>query len=424
MGDAPLQVTSETQRRAATVRQEFAAGWPVVAGSMLGIAVGLAALPTPALGIVLRDVVREFGWSRAEISLGPTIMLGVLALVSPMLGWVADRVPAAAITTVSLVALALCLFLFSRLGPDIRVFYALMALMAVTASGAATIVYARAISANFVAGRGRALGIAMVGNGVTGIVLPIVMAPYAAHAGWRAVFVALAIVVLLATPLVAVLMSRGRPHRPPEPAHPAGDPVTRPTLQAAVADPIFWAMAAAFLLVAVAALGMQLHFLAYLSDEGVPPATAGAIVGAIGAALIVGRLVTGYLVDRLFAPHVAAVMMALSAVCMACMAHFGGQAAFLGAIAMGLSVGAELDLVGYLTARYFGLRAYGRIYAVFYAVVLVGSSLSKVLYGLTVDLTGSYSVGLYGAAVLLAVSAAIFLGMRRFAPEPAGPPPP
>ncbi|MFD1190808.1 MFS transporter [Phenylobacterium conjunctum] len=402
------------------VRKEFAAGWPVVAGSMLGIAVGIAALPTPALGIVLRDLVKEFGWSRAEIAIGPTILLGVLALVSPVLGWIADRVSAAVITTVSLLALALCLFLFSRLGPDIRLYYALMALMAVTASGAATIVYARAISANFTAGRGRALGIAMIGNGVTGIVLPVIMAPYAAHAGWRAVFVALAAVVLLATPLVAVLIGRGRPPAPPQSI---GAPVTRPALRGAVADPVFWAMCAAFLLVAVGAAGMQLHFLAYLADEGVAPATAGAIAGAIGAALIVGRLATGFLVDRLFAPHVAAAMMMLSAACMAAMAHFGGQAGFLGAIAMGLSVGAELDLVGYLTARYFGMGGYGRIYAVFYAVVLVGSSLSKVLYGLTVDLTGSYRLGLYAAAAMLAASAMIFLRMRRFTPEATGPSP-
>lgn len=398
--------------------REFAAGWPVVAGSMLGIAVGIAALPSPALGIVLRDLSSEFGWSRAEIALGPTVMLAVLALVSPLLGWIADRVAAAVITTTSLTVLGICLFLFSRLGHAIWVYYGLMALMGSLASGAATLVYARVISANFDAGRGRALGIAMIGNGLTGIVMPLVLSPYAAQAGWRAVFVVLAAVVLVATPLVGVLISRGCVPSTLPAAPPSGKDDTRePELRTALQDVVFWAMAISFLFVALAATGMQLHFLAYLGDEGVTPARAGAIAGASGAVLIVGRIVTGFLVDRFFAPFVAAAMMALSAVCMAAMAFFGGQAALLGALAMGLAVGAELDLVGYLTARYFGMRAYGRIYALFYGVVLVGSALSKILYGLAVDLTGSYRSGLYAGAALLAVSAVIFLRMRPFGPR-------
>lgn len=394
-----------------SARAEFAARWPVLAGAILGIGIGIIALPSPAIGVFLRDLQAEFGWSRTEISLGPTILIAGLAIASPLLGWAADRVSAAWITGVSLAALAGWLFLFSRLGPNLNLYYLSFAAMAVTACGAATLVYARAISANFIRGRGLALGVAMSGNGLTGIFLPMLLAPYAASAGWRQGFVALAALAALATPVVAGLMSRSR-SRAAIPAADAEAPGV--PLRDALRDPVFRTMAVTFALIPLGASGMHLHLLAFLADEGVPPAKAGAIAGLGGVALIAGRVLTGWLIDRAFAPRIAAAMMAISAACMAAMGLFGASAGWLGAVAVGLSIGAELDLIGYLVARYFGLRAYGRIYGLLYAAVLVGSALSPVAYGAVVDLTGAYVVAMLGGAALLATAAILFLTLRRF----------
>ena len=393
---------------------EFASRWPVLLGAMLGIGVGVVALPSPAIGVFMRALQAQFGWTRAEISLGPTILIAVLALVSPLLGWLADRVSAVWITAGSLSALSLALFLFSRLGPNLWLYYAGFAAMAVTASGAATLVYARVVSANFVRGRGLALGLAMIGNGLTGIFLPILLVPYAASAGWRQGFVALGLVVALCVPVVAFLMSRSRPvSQPAAEADPSAAPAGR-TFEEALADPAFWTMAVCFTLIPLGAAGMHLHFLAFLADAGVAPRQAGLIASLGGVALIVGRVSTGWLIDRAFAAHVAAAMMAMSAACIAAMAAFGAAAAGLGAVAIGLSIGAELDLIGYMTARYFGMRAFGRIYGLLYAAALVGSALSPLGYGLIADSTKSYTGGLYAGAVVLLLSAALFLTLPRF----------
>ena len=96
------------------------------------------------------------------------------------------------------------------------------------------------------------------------------------------------------------------------------------------------------------------------------------------------------------------------------MAAFGAPVAALGAIAYGLSVGAELDLIGYLTARYYGMKAYGRIYGILYATVLVGGAVSPVVYGLAVDLAHSYQPMLAAAAAILGGCAALFLALPAF----------
>jgi MFS family permease len=389
---------------------EFAVGWPVLLGAAIGIGVGIIALPSPAVGVFMRDLQTEFGWSRAQISLGPTILILTLAAISPFLGWIADRVPPRLIVGVSLAALATGLYLFSGLNGDLRHYYFGFGALAVGASGSATIVYAKVLSAVFHRNRGFALGLAMIGNGATGVLLPLLLAPYAATQGWRAGFVALAVLVAVALPAVVLLIGSGRtrPMADSRTAAPDGG------LGDALSSRSFWIMILCFTLIPFAVSGLHLHFFAYLSDMGLDPARAGVIASVGGAALVVARVLTGFLIDHIFAPYVAAVMMGLSALAIAGMGLWGAGAAVLGAIAIGLSLGAELDLIGYMTARYFGLVRFGRIYGIMYAAVLVGGAASPIAYGMIADRSGSYQAGLYAAAALLTASALLFLALPRF----------
>ena len=392
---------------------EFASGWPAVLGALLGIGVGIFALPTPAIGVFMRGLQSEFGWTRAQISAGPTTLITVLALVVPLLGWLTDRIAAAWICGTGLALLGASLYCFSRLGPDVHVFYMGCAAMALVSCGSSTLPYARELSAQFVRARGLALGIAMVGNGISGVFLPILLVPYAAQAGWRRGFVALAAVAALAAPAVALLMSRGR----------AAAVVYTPAtgrkgvaIKAAMRERTLWMLLLCFMCISSAVSGLQVHALSFLTDSGMPPTRAAAIMSFGGAGLIVGRLLTGWLIDRVFAPHVAAVVMTLSALCFAVTGWLGAPAAVLGVFAMGLSTGSEIDLIGYMTARYFGMHAYGRLYGLLYAAALLCTALSPTLYGLVFDATRSYTPALYGAAVLLFMSALLFLALPRFNP--------
>jgi len=65
-------------------------------------------------------------------------------------------------------------------------------------------------------------------------------------------------------------------------------------------------LAAAIFLVAMAVNGTIVHVVPLLTDRGLSPAIAASLLGVVGLASIVGRLLYGFLADRLFAPHVAA----------------------------------------------------------------------------------------------------------------------
>ena len=127
-----------------------------------------------------------------------------------------------------------------------------------------------------------------------------------------------------------------------------------------------------------------------------------------------GRLITGYLIDRIFAPYVTAVIFTLVAAGCLALGVGGITYAFLAAIALGFAVGAEVDLIGYFTARYFGLANYGMIYGVQYSVFSLGAGISPVLAGYIWDVNGNYDLALIGAAVLLIVGVIIALTLPKF----------
>ncbi len=107
-------------------------------------------------------------------------------------------------------------------------------------------------------------------------------------------------------------------------------------------------------------------------------------------------------------------MMGASAVALAILGLFGPPAAILGAVAVGISIGAELDLIGYLVSRYFRRDHFGKIYGWLYSSVLIGSAASPVAYGLIADWTGSYQIALYLASTLLGLVGMLFLTLPQF----------
>lgn len=92
--------------------------------------------------------------------------------------------------------------------------------------------------------------------------------------------------------------------------------------------------------------------------------------------------------------------------------HVGGYP--LAAILLGLAFGAELDLAGYITSRYFGVRRFGQVYGTIYLFVFVGSNLSHLSYGFLFDRAGDYDASLWVAMAWLGVAMGCFLGLPSF----------
>ena len=152
-----------------------------------------------------------------------------------------------------------------------------------------------------------------------------------------------------------------------------------------------------------------------LTDSGISNGEAAAIAGTVGIAMIPGRILSGVLMDRFYAPMVAAMMLVFPAI--ACLILRGSSDPALLFVAcgmLGLAAGAELDVLAFLTARYFGLIEYARIYAFIYAALATGSATAPTLFARIHDATGSYATSFTIAAGLFVVAAVLLLLLGRY----------
>ena len=138
-----------------------------------------------------------------------------------------------------------------------------------------------------------------------------------------------------------------------------------------------------------------------------------AAASALGAAMLVGRLATGVLVDRFFAPAVAAAIFSASSVAIGLLA-FGTSAwlAIAAAFVVGISAGSDGDLLAYMVSRYFGLRSFATLSGYIFSAYLLGTSIFPWLVGVVAERSGTYSTVMFVCAVLAAASAASMLTLR------------
>jgi MFS family permease len=148
-----------------------------------------------------------------------------------------------------------------------------------------------------------------------------------------------------------------------------------------------------------------------MTDRGMTPANAALVQSTLGLSIVFSRIVIGYLIDRFFAPHIALACFALTAIGLAVLA--GGATyslAFIAAIFIGLSFGAEIDLLAFLTSRYFGVANFGKVYGILFMSFLIGTSFGPYTYGLVYEMTGSYT-WILATCVPIILIAAIATGL-------------
>ena len=390
-------------------RDEFARGWPILAAAFLGVAIGVSSLYFYSLGIFIKPMAAELGWTRGEASLGALVGTAAAALAAIPTGRLVDRFGSRPMALTSLALLAIGFGFLGLLTQGLTSFLILTFVASLLTAGSSPIAFTRLVVTAFHRARGLALGIVLAGTGVGAILTPMLLTPYVAAHGWRSGYFALAAVVLAVTPVVALLLARC-------------DGDTRTTvsdevpLTTLMRNPAFRLLALVFFLAAMAILGTVVQFVPMLSDWGLAPAAAGGLAALIGVAAIGGRLVTGLLIDRFPAYAITALLFLAAAAGLLTLGLGGLQFAVPGALITGFAIGAEVDLIAFLVARHFSPLTYGKAYGAIYMSFLIGAAIGPAMSGFLNDATGSYAASLIAASAVLAGSALIAWQLRHVAP--------
>lgn len=387
-------------------------GWWVVAATMIGLLFGYGTFVGMTFGLFIKPLETEFGWSRTQISFGLTVCQLLIIIMAPGYGILMDRVGVRRLLLPGIVAFGLTLGAMALLTSSIVHFYLMYILIPIAGICTIPMTYTRVIMNWFDAKRGLALGIALSGVGLGAVILPPLLQHLISEYGWRSAYIVMGGLVLMISLPVNILLIRERPEEPElnqtgstdsenSTAHRSGEEIAGLTVRDAFHDRAFWILFFVFGLVGVVSIGPTTHLFAMMTDRGISAHEAARIFSFLGIALILGRIACGYLVDRYFAPYVAFIFLSGMALGIAILGLFTSWGAtMMGAILLGLGLGAEFDLMSYLVSRYLGLRSYGQLYGYLYAAFGLGAGTGPVLMGWLFDELGNYTLGLALLSVL------------------------
>lgn len=404
-------------------------GWIIVIVSAVGLFLG-APLLVFSFSIFFKPLVETFHASRAAVSLAFSLFNFIGALWLPGTGVLIDRFGPKRVILISTILFGAVLCSALWVGSGLWQLYFLFSILGIAmASGPAPVPYAAIISHWFDRRRGLALSLCMMGIGIGSIVVPILSQRLIGAYSWRIAFVIFgAAVLLLPSPAIAAFLKD-------DPAqlglHPDGDDshairALQPQNTVGLSwyeiwhSPTFWLLVGIFVLVGVAMHGAILHLSAILTDRGITAQRAALATSLVGAAVLIGRLGSGYLMDFVFAPHVAMLFFGATAIglTMLCTGTHG-DLTLLASFLVGLGTGAEVETLGFMISRYFGLRSFGTAYGVAFGAFMTAGSIGVLLMGAGYDHFHSYTIVLIAltVAMLLALLLLTFLGPYRFAAE-------
>lgn len=402
--------------------REFGRGWRIVLLALAGAGTTASVTLLYGFGTLVLPLQKAFGWSRGDLQLAISCLSGGVVIASQLAGWCNLRWGLRRMALISLVGLALALLCITAVRGSIYWLYLGFFLAPIAGTGITFVTWTQLVSQWFDHRRGLALALVLCGSGLSAAILPPLMSWAIERWDWRAGFIVLALLPLLLTWPLALAWFRATPLAAPaakavaaRSASPA--PGLDSDFRTAVRSRRFWTLNVALTLVVSAIVGMVTNTVPLLRDIGLTATQAGSVFGSFGIALITGRVVAGWLIDRVWAPGVAA--FALFLPCLGCLMLWNANASWAtgwlvtAVCLVGVGTGAEFDMSAYLVSRYFGLQHYGRLFGIHLGLITAGSMLAPLMFAAMYKASGGYAPMLAYAAGCCVIGPALLLTMGR-----------
>ena len=399
---------------------EFKFGWRFIILALVGVATSSAVMPLYGFGAMVVPLEEALGFRRSDLLATITFSSFGAVFSSQLAGVLNRRYGIKPVTLLSLIGLPLMFVVMSqvdRLGGSIWILYALFFLVTFAGVGTLQVTWTQVVNLWFDKNRGLALAMILSGSGVAGLILPSLVTTAVELWGWRAGFLSMALLPLLITLPLALMWLSSSERRPA--SHGSSDaPAALPGIlfPVAVRSWKYWTINSSMVLVSAAIIVMVINTVPLLQGKGYSAIEASQIFGAFGISLVAGRVLVGYLVDRLWAPGVAFVALATPAVGCFILATLSDNPLLVvvGVAMVGVGAGAEFDLAAFLVARYFGMRDYARLFGLQMAVISGGICLAPTMAAFLYETFGNYDAVLTVNIVLFMIGSTILLSLGRY----------
>ena len=373
-------------------------------------------------------MVREFGWSRTMVTSGNAISkLVVGPLFGFAAGWIVDRFGPRRLMMAGILMAggALVGLGLTSAAWTFYFFYFFNALGYVCGGPLPCQVL---VSRWFDRTRGKAMGIAYLGIGIGGAAVPLLSHWLTDLFGWRGSLQAVGVlIVLIALPMAFFVREAPIDTRDPALRQPQGIPGTsrrgRVALRTILATPAFYLLALGSMCSIAAVGGTNQHLKLFLSlDRGYSQGDAAQVISLVLAVSIAGRLLMGWLADRMPRKRVMLIIYLLVAGAIPLLlVRTSTWSMYAFAVIFGLGLGGEYLIIPLMAGELFGIGVLGRVMGIVLTADGVAEATAPMLVGSFRDRFGSYDVGflvLVGAALVGAGAIALLPQRKQLAPSP------
>jgi MFS family permease len=399
-----------------TALQEWKAHWPLILSGLVGFS--FYAMVTYSLGTFMEPLEEAFGWSRAQVSFGLTIFGLAATFAGPPMGMLIDRFGSRRMAIGGLIlsgATFACLSLANGSITQWIVLWIVFSLCSVTIKST---VWSAGTSSVFSASRGLALAAILSGSAVGQIFAPLIANALIQSQGWQGAYFWIglgwaglgAILVSLFFYDAHALGQRAKSA--------SGQAVQLPglTIREACRNPRVIRIALANLLMTFMGAGITVHLVPLIAESGIARTQAAEIAALAGIGGLVGKFLSGWLLDRIQGSIVPFSSFAVGALGYFLLLNLGHTKFELmaGTLCIGYSGGAGLQVSTYLISRYAGLRNFGVIFGTIASSMMLGSSFGPLIAGRIHDVTGGYAALLWTALPIMLTCSFLFVGLGPY----------
>jgi predicted MFS family arabinose efflux permease len=399
-----------------TPSQEWQRGWTMVMAAFVGFS--FFSVMIASTGVFMEPLGREFGWTKTQTSSGVSISGIMTAVLSPFFGILIDKWGTRRLALPGLVAMSLLTAAFSLNNGSFNLWIAMWLTFGFVALSIKSTVWSTTVAAGFESARGMALGVMLCGTAFAQMVTPPLANWLITEFGWRMAFVWLglgwgAIALAVCIPFLHDLHLRTDAALPGQAPRPQ-----LPGLSVAQAwrDRALWQIGISTFLIMVVTIGLMIHQFEIMREAGVSRTSAAWLTSVFGLGGIIGKLVTGVLIDRFPPNWIGGLTLGSAALAfLLLMSDFATPTLIVVAMAVnGYASGTKLQITGYMTTRFAGLKNFGKIFGMMAAVIAGGTSLGPLLAARIRDLTGDYTLFLAIGVVCSLIGGLLIITLPRY----------
>lgn len=383
--------------------------------SLLGVVILICTQGLTFTGLQVFDdeLINAFDWSKSELKFRDFLNLGIAALIMPFMGAVIDKYGVKKAITFGLLLMSVCIYLYSLINSSTHM-YGIHVGFALALATAGTLPVIIMVSQRVSKMRGTAIGIALAGTSMAGLVMPRVAKWLLESNDWRGAFQYEALIPLFVLLLVWIFLKDAKVE---EDGKSATDDLVEVTFQDALRMKEFWFLSIIGFFTYYGVMGVFGNLFLFIREMGYDAATAVNALGFMSILMLFSKLLSGVLTDFINKYTLFRIQVAIMLVGTLMLSMNSKDIVWYAIPIFAIGWGGLYTLINYIIITVFGVNAAGKIGGTISTFESLGAGLGIWLSGLISDRTGSYAASFTAVVVFLAISLALSIFIKPIAKE-------